>query len=339
MEHPTFEANWPQLEAQLRGALTRRRVPFDEVEDVLQETAFRLLQHWDQVRAESLWAYALTVALNIVRDEARKKERRNRSVLDKLAEIHDPEHEALVRLELDRVRVALHSMTERQRTILLGEVGEATCDPSTPAQKMARMRARRRLRSLTEDASGLIALPFVNLRRWLHDWEPGLVPSGALAMRLVALTTTAAIAIPMTTGAVPGDESRRKGSPPKREPSSRTVALPSSHRSVPPGTALALKPVIDGKMRSIATDVKEELDLHVGVVHKDGDSVTVGDDEQIGLYGVATTVEQSVGASEMWARSEIGTTRYPAGPLSRSAARGISRNRSTPLNESAFISR
>jgi RNA polymerase sigma factor (sigma-70 family) len=303
VEQPTFEANWPQLEAQLRGALTRRRVPFDEVEDVLQETALRLLRHWDQVRAESLWAYALTVALNIVRDEARKKERRDRSVLDKPAEVHDPEHEALVRLELDRVRVALHSMTERQRTILLGEVGEAASDPSTPAQKMARMRARRRLRSLTEDASALIALPFVNLRRWLHDWEPGLVTTGAsLAMRLAALTTAAAIAIPITTGAVNADGIRPEESPSRRDHGSRAVARQTRERSLPSRTALVLKPAIGGEMKSIAKDVGEQLNEHFGVVHKDGDSVTLGGDEQIGPYGIEKSVEQGVGDSDMRAR-------------------------------------
>ena len=314
MEQPTFEANWPQLEAQLRGALTRRHVPFDEVEDVLQETAFRLLRHWDQVRAESLWAYALTVALNIVRDEARKKERRNRSVPDKPAEVHDPEHEALVRLELDRVRVALHTMTERQRTILLGEVGEAACDPSTPAQKMARMRARRRLRSLTEDASALIALPFVNLRRWLHGEEPGLVTTGAsLAIRLAALTTAAAVAIPITTGAINAGGIRSNGSVSRRDQWSRPVGLQTKGRSLPSRSALVLRPIIGGRLKTI-TDVGEKLNEHFGVVHKDGDSVTVGGDEQIGPYGIEETVEQSIGGSDLTARLKA---RYDAARCTR----------------------
>jgi hypothetical protein len=235
-------------------------------------------------------------------------------VLDKPAEVHDPEHEALVRLELDRVRVALHAMTERQRTILLGEVGEAAFDPSTPAQKMARMRARRRLRSLTEDASALIALPFVNLRRWLHDGEAGLATTGAsLAMRLAALTTAAAIAIPIATGAT-NDGTEPRGHVSRHERGSTTVAARSLDRALPAGTAPVLRPVIDGEMKSIAKGVGEKLNQHFGVVHKDGDSVTIGGDEQIGPYGIEETVEQGVGGSDMRARLKA---RYDAARCTR----------------------
>ena len=303
MEQPTFEANWPRLEAQLRGALIRRRIPIDEVEDVLQETAFRLLRHWHQVRDESLWAYSLTVALNIVRDEARKKERRNRSVLDRPPEVHDPEHTALVRLELDRVRDALGSMTERQRTILLGEIGEATCDPSSPAQKMARMRARRRLRSLTEDASGLIALPFVNLRRWIHEWEPGIVNTAAsLATRFAAVTTAVAIAMPITSGAAGAGSSGPVG--PRSTDRGRQSADGTPRKDRPTALAAALPtgPAIRGRILSKAKGAEEELNQHFGVVHKDGDSVTLGGEEQIGPYGVEQTVAQSIGNSDAGAR-------------------------------------
>src|SRR5688500_12645238 len=174
MERHTFEDAWPELERGLREALTRRRIPVDAREDILQDTALRLLRSWDRVRPESVWAFALTIALNIVRDEARKKERRDRTTMERPAAVCDPEHEALVRLELSRVRAALASMNDRQRSILLSEVGEATLvDLSTPALKMARMRARRRLRSLIEGASGYAAFSAGKLRRWIQEVDVG----------------------------------------------------------------------------------------------------------------------------------------------------------------------
>ena len=111
------------------------------------------------------------------------------------AAVCDPEHEALVRLELSRVRAALASMNDRQRSILLSEVGEATLvDVSTPALKMARMRARRRLRSLIEGASGYAAFSAGKLRRWIQEIDVGFANAAAS----IAVQVTAVLAVGAT---------------------------------------------------------------------------------------------------------------------------------------------
>lgn len=305
MEQPTFEASWPELEKRLRDALTRRRVPVDAREDVLQETALRLLRSWDRVRVESMWAFALTIALNIVRDEARKRERRDNSIPESPTHEHDAEHEALVRLELDRVRLALASMPQRQRTILLGEVGEAgDVGPSTPAVKMARMRARRRLRSLIEDVSGLVALPFVRIRRSLLDLDASLANTAAsMVVRLAAVGTVSAMAIPAVTqspGGPAGPARRPDRVEAVRTEPGKASPVVGAARSIRNHRALgdALRPELVGSTSLPPKRKGDEMNEHFGVVHKEGDTVTVGGEEQIGPYGVDETVNQTVGGSE-----------------------------------------
>lgn len=311
MEHPKFEERWPELETQLRGVLTRRRIPVDEREDVLQETALRLIRNWDRVRAESLWAFSLTVALNIVRDEARKKERHDRSCLESPIVDRDPEHEALVRLELERVRVALTTMNERQRTVLLSEIGEAVHEASTPAQKMARLRARRRLRALLEDASALVALPVMKLRRWVHDADASIANAAASwAVRVATLSTVAAVAVPAAVGS-PGALSLGRLeaiSSPRGDGSVATSSRPFARRA-PSDPALQRPQAIAGAVTTLVTDKSDEVNQHFGVIHKDDDSVVVGGDEQIGPYGIHQKVGQGVGDNNLGAEMKA---RYDA---------------------------
>jgi RNA polymerase sigma factor (sigma-70 family) len=303
MDHPKFEERWPELEAQLRAVLTRRRIPIDAREDVLQETALRLLRSWDRIRPESLWAFALTVALNIVRDEARKKERHDRSCFESPIVDRDPEHEALVRLELERVRVALTRMNERQRTVLLSEIGEAVHEASTPAQKMARLRARQRLRALLEDASALVALPVMKLRRWMHDADAVVANAAASwAIRVATLSTVAAIAVPAAIGSpgAPSLEHAETISPARGDRSVTTSSRPFARRA-PSDPALQQPRELGGAITALVGDRRDEVNQHFGVIHKEGDSVVVGGDEQIGPYGVHQKVAQSVGDTNLGA--------------------------------------
>jgi DNA-directed RNA polymerase specialized sigma24 family protein len=303
MDHPKFEEKWPELETQLRAVLTRRRIPIDAREDVLQETALRLLRSWDRVRPESLWAFSLTVALNIVRDEARKKERHDRSCLENPAVDRDPEHEALVRLELERVRVALTSMNERQRTVLLGEIGEAVHEASTPAQKMARLRARRRLRALLEDASALVALPVMKLRRWMHDADAAVANAAASwAVRVATLSTVAAVAVPAAIGSPDAlSLGPIEAISPARGDGSVATSSWSFVRRAPSDPALQTPRPISGAVRALIADRRDQVNEHFGVIHKEGDSVVVGGDEQIGPYGIHQKVGQSVGDTNLGA--------------------------------------
>ena len=191
-----FEEAWPALDKRLRGALAGRRVPVDLRDDIVQETGLRLFRHWSSVRPESAWAFALTIAINLVRDEMRRCERQDPSRLETPGHQRDAEQDALVRIELQRVGDALAAMSARQRSILLAEIGEESHgEASGAALKMARMRARKRLRSMLEQASGFVLLGFDRLRRLIGAGDPAI--SGALSAvgRPVAVASITAMGI------------------------------------------------------------------------------------------------------------------------------------------------
>lgn len=162
----TFEEAWPELDKRLHGALAGRRVPADLRDDIVQETALRLFRTWDTVKPESTWAFTLTIAINLVRDEIRRQQRQDPSRLEAPSHQRDAEQDALVRIELQKVADALSVLTERQRAILLAEVGEdELTEPEGSALKMARMRARRRLKTVVEQASAAVIFGLERMRR------------------------------------------------------------------------------------------------------------------------------------------------------------------------------
>jgi DNA-directed RNA polymerase specialized sigma24 family protein len=173
-------------------------VPADFRDDVVQETGLRLFRSWERVRPESQWAFALTIATNIIRDEIRKQGRGERihSAAAELCTEGDVEHEAMVRLELERVRRALDVLGETQRTLLLAEVGEASTVLATAgsAVKMARMRARKRLRSILDDVSAIVIIKTDRLRRHFDEFDSSI----KTAISSVAVHATAAVTIGAT---------------------------------------------------------------------------------------------------------------------------------------------
>ncbi len=311
-----FEDSWPALECQLREALARRRIPPDAREDILQETALRLLKNWDRIRPDSLWAFALTVALNVVRDEARRKVRRDRVVLDGPRTEMDPEHEALVRLELDRVRSALASMTERQRAIILAEVGEGgLIDPSTPALKMARMRARRRLRALIEGVAGYAAVPVVRARRWLQDPGVGVANTAAsLAVQIATLVALSGISIPAELPSQGALHANRAG-PAVAATDGTTTTRPNERlltERVSSAAETLLHPSLSRGGNTSRRQSDSDLNEHFGFVHAGDDgSITVEDEARIGPYGAGHSVTQVIAGSRVAAKVRA---RYDAAP-------------------------
>ena len=157
-EQRSFEVEWPPVADRLATALRKRRVPAQLAEDLIQETGLRLFQFWERVDpGRDLWPLALTITLNILRDQIRTDNRRREVVVpDDLVE-HDTETAALARIELGRVQEALIQLTASQRSVLLAEVGAGTQPHTSPsATKMLRMRARKRLRALMESASAAV---------------------------------------------------------------------------------------------------------------------------------------------------------------------------------------
>lgn len=171
----SFEAEWAALSRRLRLLLVRKRVSPAQHDDLLQETALRLVSMWDSVdRRRELWPLTVTIALNLLRDRDRVTNKDDLvGDMPELRSLTDVETAGIARIELSKVRQAMNQLSESHRSILMKEVGghSGAALPDGAADKMLRMRARRKLRSALEKVSGLVAL---RIRR-LGDLFEGLV--------------------------------------------------------------------------------------------------------------------------------------------------------------------
>jgi hypothetical protein len=154
-----FENQWPAVAARLERMLARRGIPEERRDDIVQETGLRLLRSWHKVdAARPLWPFTVTIALNLMRDQARRSDWGE--VLTEFPDRQDAtdvEHLATKRLELRQAGRALALLKPGQRDVLLAEV-EPSMFPATgtpAATKMLRMRARRRLAALMQQVSAL----------------------------------------------------------------------------------------------------------------------------------------------------------------------------------------
>lgn len=157
-----FATEWPRLADRLGRWLVRRGVPSQEVDDVVQETAFRLLRAWDGLdTTRAVDTLAHTVALNVWRDRATAAARRE-VVVDDVPETQSPEdveRAVLARSDLAHVTRSFFALPATQQAAVREAVGSESGLPRTAAVRMALMRARRAL------ASGLNgALVFVRAR-------------------------------------------------------------------------------------------------------------------------------------------------------------------------------
>lgn len=170
----TFEQQWPDLARRLDTMLAGKRVPSHKRDDIVQETGLRLFRMWDQVDPDRpLWALVVTIALNLLRDEARKRpEREVLGLVPDRAADQDVERAGLARLEWRRVQSAMTQLSPDHRSILMAELGgeHATTPRGPNATKMLRMRARRRLNALLDVASASGVAIGIRVRR-LFDFE------------------------------------------------------------------------------------------------------------------------------------------------------------------------
>ena len=171
----SFEAEWAVLARRLRLLLARKRVDPAQHDDLLQETALRLVSMWDSVdRRRELWPLTVTIALNLLRDRGRVVNKDDLvGEMPEMRSLTDVETAGIARMELAKVREAMNQLSDSHRSILMREIGGhyAAALPDGAADKMLRMRARRKLRSALEKVSGLVALRF----RRFGDLLEGLV--------------------------------------------------------------------------------------------------------------------------------------------------------------------
>lgn len=173
-----FERQWPDLARRLDTMLAGKRVPPHKRDDIVQETGLRLFRMWDQVDPDRpLWALVVTIALNLLRDEARKRpEREVLGLVPDRAADQDVERAGLARLEWKRVQSAMSQLSPDHRSILMAELGDdpVTSSRGPNATKMLRMRARRRLNALLDVASASGVVMGFRIRR-LFDFERHLI--------------------------------------------------------------------------------------------------------------------------------------------------------------------
>ena len=199
-----FEHQWPTIQSGLKGLLVRKKVPFGEHDDLIQETALRLYGMWGRVDpGRSPWPLAVTIALNLVRDGSRRRPIREVASADvpDRPDSHEVERAGLARVELGRVRAALHEMSPAYRSALLVEVGDAAARATSgaAAQKMTRVRARRKLAQLVEKVSALLPLRYFRLWRLQSSTEAGQWFMGARDGVLASIPCIACLAVGVTT--------------------------------------------------------------------------------------------------------------------------------------------
>ena len=208
-----FETSWRDLHPRLHAMLLGRGIRPDRHDDLIQETALRLYGMWERVdRSRPSWPLAKTIVLNLLRDECRTN--RATQPLEDFPEQafdYDLERQGIARIELDRVREALGSLTDLQRRALLVEIGVHPAGDGGAADKMVRMRARKRLLALLEEVSALVSLRWVRLPDLLQG--AGLLRgAGNVAIACFACVFGASvIAIntgPLATGAEASQQDR-----------------------------------------------------------------------------------------------------------------------------------
>ena len=163
-----FDDEWAELAPRLSMVLSAKGVHAQDRDDLVQETALRLYRVWDTLAADQpVWPFAVTVALNLWRDQVRSAVVRQRDVLSanlgeaagELAASYDVERTVLARQELARVGAVMRTLEPEQRRLLLeNDEVSATVAPLRPAERMARMRVRRELARVVGRASAAIGL-------------------------------------------------------------------------------------------------------------------------------------------------------------------------------------
>ncbi|HEV2754983.1 MAG TPA: sigma-70 family RNA polymerase sigma factor [Actinomycetota bacterium] len=313
-EAPEFSAVWPQLSQRLRRVLHSRRVPADLVDDLVQEAGLRLFRNWAKVDQATVWALANTILLNIVRDEVRKNEVRKRDARLLVTEtVRNLDDEVLSHLELRRVERVIRKLSNADQQVLLAEWGEGSEDSfvSPAARKMARMRARQRLRAALEHTSGLVPA-WWRLRRATLAKHP---PVWSVSQQLSHLATATALAVAGVAGSVAGgvilggraavDAESRRAQTLAASATSSDVRRSRDvlERQRPPGSRIERR---DGALTAPASEDAPEaagLNENFGPVRNDDGDFHVGEGGNgLGPYGAERTVEAAPAGREARAR-------------------------------------
>jgi hypothetical protein len=176
--------------------LLQRGVPRDVAEDVVQETAIRLLNNWHLLdNSLPTWPFVRRIALNCLVDRHRSERFETFETLPERAGLHDGEEQGLARFRLTEVWNAMARLSYKERSILLAEVGIVGKHPNSPAAKMARHRARQKLTAAMgrSGAFGGIPVAWRRFTGWLQLHGPNAYLDVGTAAGLMAIVSAAAV--------------------------------------------------------------------------------------------------------------------------------------------------
>jgi RNA polymerase sigma factor (sigma-70 family) len=220
---PEFEGCWRELRPQLERLLRGRGANPDVADDVLQETAIRLLKSWGRLdHGRSIGPFARTIAINCLIDLHRGQRAIPVEDVPDAPSVYDLEEHALARARLTTVEAVLDDLMPRDRTVLLAEVGMGE-RLDNPATKMARMRARRRLTAAMDRVAAAFGGVQLGWRR-AGFWFQELKPAGESLLPIAASVVAVAV-LGTTPGIIQADQR-----PPRRMVRIETIAAKRPHR-------------------------------------------------------------------------------------------------------------
>jgi hypothetical protein len=118
-----------------------------------------MLERWPRLDTDrDLWPLTATIALNVLRNEARKADRRatELELIEREPAACTTERTVLARDDLRRVGTALSRLSAAQQRSLMSDLAQRGDVPDSASVRMMRMRARRRLLLELERVSALI---------------------------------------------------------------------------------------------------------------------------------------------------------------------------------------
>lgn len=193
-----MQVDWSAVAREVTTTMRRRRVPTHRAEEIAQTALERAV-----VAATPAWStrdavrWSVRVAVNLSIDDRRRSTAMPMDELPDHAGVDDVERQVLGRLELERVASKLPLLSDDDRQLVLGAGGRVVDDRERRRLKVARHRARARLRMLVDGAGAwLLARPAV--RRFAEHESPGLREVAA------AVAVAAVVASPPPGGVVDG---------------------------------------------------------------------------------------------------------------------------------------
>lgn len=165
-----LESLWPDLRADVVGYLLKRGASREVVDEVVQDTAVRLLGCWQRIdHSRPLGPLANKIAWNLLVDHYRRTPALPVAEFPDKCSVYDIEEHRVLRARLQAAAEGLRRLREQDRAVLLAEIGVGRIT----SNRMARLRARRRLQAIVDQVSSSLAVVPITVRRILGWGQTG----------------------------------------------------------------------------------------------------------------------------------------------------------------------